>query len=62
MKLFISLGFVLLSIGLSGQNPGHDNGKFADSRDGTEYLTVQIGTQTWLAEHLAYNPGAGAWS
>ncbi len=32
---------------------------FVDSRDGTSYNKVTIGTQTWMAENLNYDPGTG---
>jgi len=38
------------------------SGTFTDSRDGKVYKTVEIGTQVWMGENLAFRETDGCWA
>ena len=45
--------------GTEREHYGKMKKQFCDERDGKRYVYAVIGTQTWIAEDLNYNPGAG---
>lgn len=56
--VFVALAFVACGDDSSSVNPSDSNYEtLTDDRDGQTYMMVTIGSQTWMAENLNYDPG-----
>jgi uncharacterized protein (TIGR02145 family) len=56
-KLFI----LLLCVACAARSYTQQTGTLTDSRDGKSYKTIQIGTQVWMAENLAFHIAEKCW-
>ena len=58
--LFLTSILIGLAMSCDNDEAGQDS-VLVDLRDSQEYVTIQIGSQLWMAENLNYNPGSGSW-